>query len=367
MIKSLNSFITFTVLCFLFSASAYAIDPTYKLVDLGLQESDASEAVAINDNGQVIGSYSMFGNKYYFCWTEQDGITLIDLPDTAVVRVLNNAGQIAGNYKDLSGKDRGFIWDIESGWNDIGTLGGGFTKIYDMNDLGQIVGESESSNISFVDGRPEQHAFLLQDGLMTDLGALSGDLGFLGDRSVATSINNHGQIIGTSNSLIAHKVKLLRKNNHAVVWQNGVIEEIDRALESQYSAVATSINNLGIATFGDNKNGYYAVDLAEKNKILFFINNFSNPFEITDSKDIFVIHEGPSIYLGFLQGSDSKEYCFDDKFYDYVYLQNSFESPIHWKPNSFVGTCFNNNRMIVGIAQNIYGERHGVLLKPIDE
>ncbi len=67
--------ITFIRHCLLISifsfitVSLYA-SPKYKLVDLGLQESDQSEAVAVNDHGQVIGSYWMFGDKYYFIWTE---------------------------------------------------------------------------------------------------------------------------------------------------------------------------------------------------------------------------------------------------------------------------------------------------------
>ena len=361
------STVFFVIFCFFVSVSAYAT-PSYRLVDLGLQESDQSEAVAVNDNGQVAGSYWMFGKKYYFLWEEDNGITLIDLPEFTNISVLNNAGQIAGNYKDAAGKDRGFIWDLQSGFSDIDTLGGSFTRVYGMNDLGQIVGESESSSLSFVDKLNEQHAFLWQDGSMTDLGAISGDLGVIGDRSKATSINNQGQIIGTSNYLIVHKRKFLRKNNHAVIWRNGVLEEIDNALDSDCNASATSINDLGIATFWHEKYGHFAVNIAEKNRILFSINNFSQPFKITNTNDIFVMHELlpgiPAFYLGFLKDSDSKEYCFDGDSYAYVYFQNSVESQIPWKQNSFVGHGFNNKRLIVGSAANIFGERHAVLLVP---
>jgi len=367
MIKELKLFLF--ALC-LFASFEISAAPKYKLVDLGLQESDQSEAVAINDNGQVAGIYWMLGKKYYFMWTEKDGIHLIDLPETASIKVLNNAGQIAGDYKDASGKDRGFIWEASLGFNDIDTLGGSFTRVYDMNDLGQIVGESESSNISLVDGRKEIKAFIWQKSSMIDLGALTGDLGVHGDRSVATSINNQGQIIGTSNFLIAHKQKFLRTKNRAVVWQNGVIEEIDRSLHLECSALATSVNNSGLATFWHSTYGYYAVDLAEKSKILFSINNFNCPFEITDEKDIFIIHttaDIPAIYISFLKGANSKEYKFGEIFYDYVYFQDTFQSPTLWKLNAFVGTSFNNKRWVAGVAENIYGEHHGVLLVPITE
>ena len=150
----MNKFLKSCLLICVFSfinVSVFA-SPMYKLIDLGLQESDQSEAVAVNDKGVVAGAYWMFGEKHYFLWEEKSGIRLIDLPETAEIVVLNNAGQIAGNYKDSSGKDRGFIWDQCCGFFDIGTLGGSFTRVYDMNDRGQIVGESESSRSSLVDG-----------------------------------------------------------------------------------------------------------------------------------------------------------------------------------------------------------------------
>ena len=115
-----------------------------------MQESDQSQAVAVNDKGVVAGAYWMYGKKYYFLWEEKDGITLIDLPETAVIVVLNNVGQIAGNYKDSLGNDRDFIWGQCCGFFDIGTLGGNSTRVNDMNDFGQVVGESECACISLV-------------------------------------------------------------------------------------------------------------------------------------------------------------------------------------------------------------------------
>lgn len=180
MIKQINKFIFFTIFLAIFGVCVHAETPAFKLIDLELQESDRSEAVAINDDGLVVGCYWMFNNKYYFIWSEIEGISLIELPNTASIVVLNNAGQIAGNYKDDKGNEHGFIWSNSQGFLDIGTLGGSFTRVYDMNDLGQIVGQSEKNNTSFIDGKAEQHAFLWQNNVMTDLGALVGDLGFSG-------------------------------------------------------------------------------------------------------------------------------------------------------------------------------------------
>ncbi len=49
-------------------------------------------------------------------------------------------------------------------------------------------------------------------------------------------------------------------------------------------------------------------------------------------------------------------------------FNNSFEHTEQWKPRSFSGAyTLNNKRWLVGIVQNIYGERHGVLLVPVLE
>lgn len=351
-------------------AFTYDIDataPMYKVVDLGLQESDRSEAIAVNDNGQVVGSYWMFGNKYYFKWTEEDGIRLLDLPETAVIRVLNNAGQITGNYKDSTNKDRGFIWDVSSGFRDLGTLGGGWTRVYDMNNLGQVVGESESENISFVDGAREQHAFIWQNDSMQDLGALSGDLGFLGDRSVATSINDHGQIIGLSNYPIAHKAKLQRSNERVVLWQNGVIEEIKNSVEPQYSTFsAFSINNQGLATYEDNRLGDFIVDVFTNNSTLISFPMHA-PAEINDKGDIFLFHRHNYVFEKKAASwviSNGVIYSVIDFFNFYIRSSNSKQ----WLQNSLDGAYgFNNNNWIVGVAENIYGEKHAVLLLPIEQ
>jgi probable HAF family extracellular repeat protein len=71
----------------------------------------------------------------------------------------------------------------EGSMRDLGTLGGDNSVATGINDSGQVVGYSETSTGS----DSPIHAFVFADGAMRDLGTLSGI------NSVATGINNSGQ------------------------------------------------------------------------------------------------------------------------------------------------------------------------------
>ncbi|HMC47152.1 MAG TPA: HAF repeat-containing protein, partial [Caballeronia sp.] len=74
---------------------------------------------------------------------------------------------------------------------DLGTLPGrSNSSAFGINNRGQIVGESDIGNNSY-----SPHAFLFEHGMMTDLGTLPGD-----NFSEAVGITERGQIAGNSTS-----------------------------------------------------------------------------------------------------------------------------------------------------------------------
>jgi probable HAF family extracellular repeat protein len=86
---------------------------------------------------------------------------------------------------------------------DLGTLGGTGAIAYSINDNIQIVGQSTTAS-------GYGHAFLWQNGAMTDLGLPSNSSGY----SFAYGINDHGQVACTAT--FANY-----PYNRAFLWQNG--------------------------------------------------------------------------------------------------------------------------------------------------
>ncbi len=66
---------------------------------------------------------------------------------------INEAGQVVGLSRTLSGEQHAFVWDSTHGMRDLGTLGGDFSSAFEINEAGQVVGGSRTSS-------GEYHAFI---------------------------------------------------------------------------------------------------------------------------------------------------------------------------------------------------------------
>jgi len=167
--------------------------------------------------------------------------TFADDPD-GLATAINDNGQVVGGSGDCyTGSTlslHALIWQTGRATN-LGSFGGTLYNIaLGINDKGQVTGSSDlPGDTSFFSGGPAStsHAFLWQNGVMTDLGTLPGDA-----QSFGLGINNQGQIVGGFIS-------------RAYIWQNGVMTDLNTLVPGPpfsplYLLAAESINDRGEIT-----------------------------------------------------------------------------------------------------------------------
>lgn len=153
------------------------------LTSLGNPAAPGSQALALNNLGQVVGQTNTRALDGYHGFVSSNGV-MQDIGGGLTPQGINDSGTIVGFY-DLPGAvQRAFI-DNNGVVQDLGTLpGGGSAVAYAINNAGQIAGESDTGVTT--------HAFLYTGGAMRDLGTLGGTT------SVGTAINGLGDVVGTS-------------------------------------------------------------------------------------------------------------------------------------------------------------------------
>ncbi|MGZ4956303.1 MAG: DUF4347 domain-containing protein [Methylobacter sp.] len=199
-----------------------------------------SGATSINNAGQIVGwSIPSWGIVIPHAFLWQD--TMIDISrDTSnnswvatYAHDINNAGQIVGTLSGRNpatgiddGTSHGFLGQynlsIPTGYNS--------SEAWAINDVGQVVGNVTAKEVFGTAGIVAKHAFLWQNETMIDLGVLPG-----GSVSIATDINNTGQIIGLANTASGI--------THSFLWQNGTMTDLGTLNGQPF--VAQSINNAG--------------------------------------------------------------------------------------------------------------------------
>ena len=180
---------------------------------------------------------------------------------------------------------------------DLGTFGGPVSYFSNGNDgiinsQGIAAGWADTSTpdpysaFCFNPDCFESHAFQSLNGVVTDLGVLPG-----GASSNAGWITANGLVVGTSQNGQIDPFVLGFPQNHAVIWQDGAIQDLGTLPEGGYESVGISANNKG-------------------DVVGFALNTIADPFSLaapffTTQTRAFLWQQGAMRDLGTLGGNDA--------------------------------------------------------------
>lgn len=225
-INKLGAAAILLALCFA-PATLRADGPQYTIVNLG-----GVTARAINNSGQIAGSYYTDGSNHAFLYTDGSFANLGGLGGSQSFGYgINASGQVSGNaFTTGDSANRATLFDSTSGNVNLGVISGGSTSYGNaVNDSGQVVGYSSTS------GYTVNHAALYSTtGSPIDLGTLGGSY------SQAVDINNSGQIVGQGYASGDGAFRAILFSN-----TSGNAGNIDLGTLGGTSGTATAINNVG--------------------------------------------------------------------------------------------------------------------------
>jgi probable HAF family extracellular repeat protein len=245
-----------------------------------------SIGTSINSAGTVVGRVSYTGGTVGAIWAPDNSVTLLPNPpgnwSYSTPSGINDSGMICG-FATLAvvGADpqEAWRWTADKGYEFLDSIGGLESFVRDINSAGRCAGHSALGNGSFRAVRWEL------DGAATVLGLLPGST-----QTYASSINDSGAVVGTTNS-----------NGDAWVYTDatGMVKLPD--FGTGLKAAAYDINNAGwilgwadVAPFktvpvvwDPQRNLHNIADLVDPSRF-YFSGDFIRPIAISETNEIVV-------------------------------------------------------------------------------
>ncbi len=330
----------------------------YEIHDIGTLQTKASQAIALNNNGQILGWYNIDGSntgKQFFV-RNKDGrfheikedaeIVYLNIPQQfRSVRIdwqyLTDDGKAYGTFKINNQLSILFMWNQKNGLVKLGTLPG--NEISAINNAGQVLIKSVEDNEN---GKAIRRPVIWHNGRVTKLEGSHGDLGIESEESYGFDLNNNGEVVGQSLVSLSYKNEIY-KQVHAVKWTNGQVIDLQKMLPKMDSSSAIAINDHSDVLIKNSEDGtlYYV----EKNggfrktaNYLIKINNIGYVYcesEVVDRENKFVTAT-PFLNPRIKQNNNS-----------------IWSRIIHFNK-------INDHGEIIAKAKTIYGEEHAMFLSP---
>jgi len=318
------------------SSTVFAASYAYTVTDLGTLGGDSSEALDINNKGQIVG-FSTTSQGYEHGFFYSDGLMTAIRPfgnysQSSRAIAINDNGQVCGTASIKNGGSHAFLY---SNWvkTDLGTLGGSYSIGAGINNSGQVCG------ISYVSGTSEA-PFIYANGTMTNLG-ISG---------YAMDINDSGQIVGYDANPSSMGV-------YAFLYSDGVKTKLGSIGGTASGALA--INNsgqvVGQALTYEGRDHAFLYSDGVMIDLGTFGGNYSTAWDINSSGQV----------VGLAKAADSSDCAFLYSGDKMINLNTLIDPACGW--TLYGARAINDLGQIVGYGLNPIGESHAFLLNPIPE
>lgn len=340
MIKNIRNLITTSF--FIIACQLGAIE--YDIQDIGTLQTKESHGIAINNQGQILGWYNIDGTpigKRFFIRNRDGAFHELPINEKGqgwVIdwRYLTNDGKVYGVFDGNAQHSVLYRWDNTN--NDVvkpGNLPG--KEIVKINNKGQVLIKSV---VDIENGKHIRRPAIWENGRITKLPGLEGNVGIESEESYGLDMNNNGEVVGQSKVFLSYK-NALYTQTHAVKWINGQAIDLHRSIPKSESTCATAINDLGdviissylIRADGERRQ-YHLYSEAKATDTKYFLQR----------SRAFLDREGNPNYLG-------GDKIFNDHDCIWMYPTETID--------------MNDDGEIIAQGRTIYGEEHIMLFVPI--
>ena len=238
---------TLTILS-LVAMSSFLAAIEYDIQDIGTLQTRSSQAIALNNKGQILGWFNVDGtnNGKHFFFRNRDGV-FYEIPgkepSTALAinwQFLTDEGKVYGTYEVSTTSRTLYLWDQQNGVVKLGVLPG--KEVVAINNKGEVLIKSVTETIN---GRPITFPITWKNGVVKKLKGLEGNLGIESEETCGLGLNNNGDVVGQSRVYIIYKNNEYKTFNHAVLWKEGKCIDLHNGLPKSTDSAAFAINDIG--------------------------------------------------------------------------------------------------------------------------
>lgn len=344
----LNKIFSSIILFFITSTQILSAEIEYEIHDIGTLQTKSSQAIALNNQGQILGWYNIDGSitgKHFFVRNVDGSFYELPVKDPASGweinwRYLTDDCKAYGTFDGNTNFAVLYMWDQQNDVVKLANLPG--KEIAAINNAGQVLIKSVLENEN---GKSVRRPIIWQNGKITKLKGLCGDIGIESDESYGFDMNNKGEVVGQSLVYLSYKNELY-KQMHAVKWTNGQAIDLHGMIPKTSISSARSINDLGDILIGP-----YLVSQEGKCSICNFTDSMTTDTKYIYSKMIVIDKQGLAQSNLITSGYTTSTKILND--INSIWMM--FKEII----------SVNDAGEIIAQGVTIYGEEHAMFLSPV--